>query len=47
MCWDFRFRENCHLSDDKAVAKIGHPDLDVGHPSDSFADVVQAASFPI
>ncbi len=23
-----------HLSDDKTIAKIGHPDLDVGHPSE-------------
>ena len=23
---------NAHLSDDKTVAKMGHPDIDVGHP---------------
>jgi len=36
-CRDFRCRENGHLSDDKTVAKMGHPvlvaRLDVGHRS--------------
>ena len=35
-CRDFRCRENGPLSDDKTVAKMGHPVfvewLDVGHP---------------
>jgi hypothetical protein len=25
--------EETHLSDDETVAKMGHPDLDVGQPS--------------
>jgi hypothetical protein len=28
-----RFARRPHLSDDETVAKMGHPDLDVGHPS--------------
>ena len=41
--WSMGFRlceANSHLSDDKAVAKMGHPvlwsELDVGHPSQPF-----------
>jgi hypothetical protein len=27
-----------HLSDDETVAKMGHPDLDVGHPPGGVSD---------
>jgi hypothetical protein len=30
--------EGSHLSDDETVAKMGHPDLDVGHPSETCAE---------
>jgi len=26
------FKQEPHLSDDETVAKMGHPDLDLGHP---------------
>ena len=29
-----RLRAMTHLIDDETVAKMGHPDLDVGHPAD-------------
>jgi hypothetical protein len=29
----FAAAKMAHLSDDETVAKMGHPDLDVGHPS--------------
>jgi hypothetical protein len=28
-------RAMAHLSDDETVAKMGHPNLDVGHPAES------------
>jgi hypothetical protein len=29
-----------HLSDDETVAKMGHPNLDMGHPAKTFQKII-------
>jgi hypothetical protein len=43
------FKQESHVSDDETVAKMGHPDLDVGHPSNNtqrFSPKPQLEKYP-